>query len=48
MSKIFNVLALLLLGGWAIGFFIYKLVILSHVLLALATLLLIIKVLKEK
>lgn len=48
MSKLLNVLALLLFALWAIGFFVYNLIIISHLCLAAATLLLIIKVLKEK
>jgi len=48
MSKILNVLAILLFGLWAVGFFMYNLIIISHIFLVLATLILIIKVLKEK
>ncbi len=48
MSKILNVLAILLFGLWAIGFFMYDLIIISHIFLVSATVILIIRVLKEK
>ncbi|WP_233268034.1 DUF5670 family protein [Algibacter sp. L3A6] len=48
MYKILNVLAIVLFGLWAIGFFVYNLIIISHIFLVSATVVLIIRVLKEK
>ena len=48
MSKVLNALALILLAIWAIEFFIYDLRFIAHIFLALATLVFIINILKEK
>lgn len=47
-SKILNLLALIFLVIWAVEFFIYDLVVIANIFLALATLVFIVKILKEK
>lgn len=48
MSKILYGLAILFLIVWAIGFFVYSLGLIVHLLLLAAVVIVIIKIIKEK
>ncbi len=47
MSKILNVLAILFLIAWIIGFFIYSLGLIVHLLLLAAVIVVIIEIIKD-
>ena len=48
MSKILYGIAILFLIMWAIGFFVYSLGVIIHLLLLVAVIVVIIKIIKEK